>query len=126
MQLSWRKFSAACVLAALGTAAFFSMAFAAPLGKPLTFLFKTKEGKELSITVTPRELAALAPEEDSKARRAAVEASKTRGPVFHGEGRPEMTRIGVLYREAYDPLGIPGHVKSPNLVPYQKAAGIKE
>jgi hypothetical protein len=98
----------------------------APLGKPLTFLFKTKGGKELSITVTPREIGALAPEEDSKARRAAVEASETRGPVFHGEGRPEMTRIGILYREAYDPLGTPGHVKSPSLVPYQKAAGIKE
>lgn len=41
------------------------------LNKHLTILFRTKHGKAL--TVTPNEVPVLVPQEDSKARRAAVE-----------------------------------------------------
>jgi hypothetical protein len=33
------------------------------------------------------------------------------GAILLGEGRPEMIRIGVLYREAHDLLGKTGHEK---------------
>lgn len=76
------------------------------LNKPLTIPFRTKHGKVL--TVTPNEVPVLVPQEDSKARRTSREE---RGAILLGEGRPEMIRIGVLYREAHDLLGKTGHEK---------------